>query len=430
MTSRTPLISRRSLLLAGGGAAGALFLAGCGSPGGGNGSNAKTVTGASWADGVNDLVFGSIKSDFEKASGLTVSPQAPVPFSDYQTRFRTLIAGGSPPDLMRLNDDFLREMSDKKTILDVDSYVKKDNVDPSGYFEKVFDFTALPNGRAGLAIGTAPRVMFYNKTLFKKHGVPLPPTTWSSKNWTWDDFLETAKALTTKDVWGTIVVKDTAFENIWSTNNGGDGIFSEDGKKFTLADPQGVEALQWAADLSLVHKVAPPWADIAAEQAEQQLFAAGKSAMLLSAMSIGTYLEKNIKNFEWDIAPIPARVNQFTEGSMILMVIPAKAKNPDGAWEFLKYITGPEGGKAFAEKRVCVPLSRKAAESIVPGAGAPANVQLFAEAAAHNRNVFSTTATAAAVAIYRPKLQQALIGEITVEEALSSSRSQVEAALA
>jgi multiple sugar transport system substrate-binding protein len=260
--------------------------------------------------------------------------------------------------------------------------------------------------------------------------VPLPPTTWSSKGWTWDDFLETAKALTTNDVWGTVVVKDTAFENIWSTNNGGDGIFSEDGKKFALADPEGIEAMQWAADLSLVHKVAPPWADIAAEQAEQQLFAAGRSAMLLCPMSIVSYLEKNIKNFEWDIAPIPAHVNQYTEGSMVVMVIPAKAKNPEGAWEFLKYITGPDGGKAFAEKRICVPLNRKAAESIVPGPGGPANIQLFAEAAANNRNVFSTTATAAAVAIYRPQLQRALIGEITVKEALTDSRAQVEAALA
>ncbi|MCO4239623.1 sugar ABC transporter substrate-binding protein [Pseudarthrobacter sp. MDT3-28] len=429
MISEAPVLSRRNLLLAGG-AVGAMLIASCGSPSGGGGGNAKTLTGASWADGVNDLVFGSIKSNFAKASGLTVNPQAAVPFSDYQTRFRTLIAGGSPPDLMRLNDDFLREMSDKKTILDIDSYVKKDNIDTSGYFENVFDFTALPNGRAGLALGTAPRVMFYNKSLFRERGVPLPPTTWSSKDWTWDDFLETAKALTTNDVWGTVVVKDTAFENIWSTNNGGDGIFSQDGKKFALADSEGIEALQWAADLSLVHKVAPPWADIAAEQAELQLFAAGRSAMLLYPMSGVSYLEKNIKNFEWDIAPIPARVNQYTEGSMIVMVIPAKAKNPDGAWEFLKYITGPDGGKAFAENRICVPLNRKAAESIVPGAGGPANVQLFAEAAAHNRNVFSTTATAAAVAIYRPKLQQALIGEITVEEALSSSRAQVEAALA
>jgi multiple sugar transport system substrate-binding protein len=429
MTTRNPAFTRRNLLLGAGGILGASMLASC--AGSGGSSNPKVLTGASWADGVNDLVFGTIRDSFEASSGLSVNPQAAVPFSDYQTRFRTLIAGGSPPDLMRLNDDFLREMSDKKTILDVDSYIEADGIDPSDYFENVFDFTALPGGRAGLALGTAPRVMFYNKTLFQERGVPLPPTTWSSDGWTWEDFLDTAKALTTDDTYGAIVVKDTAFENIWSTNNGGDGIFSEDGKKFSLADSEGIEALQWAADLSLVHKVSPSWAEIAPEQAELQLFAAGRSAMLMSAMSIVTYLEANITDFEWDIAPIPANVNQYTEGSMIVMVIPAKAKNPDGAWEFLKYITGPEGGRAFAENRVCVPLSRTAAAAIAPGpSGGPANIQLFAEAAANNRNVFSTTATAAAVAIYRPQLQRALIGEITVDEALTSSRAQVEAALA
>ncbi|WP_089773136.1 extracellular solute-binding protein [Ruania alba] len=71
-----------------------------------------------------------------------------MPFDDYQTRFRTLIAGGSPPDLMRLNDDFLREMSDKESILDIEPYLSESGVDTSDYFEGVLDFTALPNGRA------------------------------------------------------------------------------------------------------------------------------------------------------------------------------------------------------------------------------------------------------------------------------------------
>ncbi|HIZ35978.1 MAG TPA: extracellular solute-binding protein, partial [Candidatus Ruania gallistercoris] len=240
-----PTLSRRNFLLAGGGAAGALLLAGC--SGGSAQSNPDTITGAGWSDGLNDLVFGQIKTDFEAASGLTVTPQASVPFDDYQTRFRTLIAGGSPPDLMRLNDDFLREMSDKETIMDLESYLSSSGVDTSDYFEGVLDFTDLPNGRAGLAIGALPRVIYFNKTLFEEKGVPLPPTTWTSEGWTWEDFLETARALTEGDTWGACLVTDTAYENTWAVNNGGEGIFSEDGRSFALADPEGVEALQWAA---------------------------------------------------------------------------------------------------------------------------------------------------------------------------------------
>lgn len=423
-----PHLSRRNFLLAGGGAGGALLLASC--SGGEAASSPDQVTGAGWSDGLNDLVFGEIKTDFEATSGLTVSPQASVPFDDYQTRFRTLIAGGSPPDLMRLNDDFLREMSDKETIMDIEPYLTDSGVDTSDYFEGVLDFTALPNGRAGLAIGALPRVIYFNKSLFEEKGVPLPPTTWTSEAWTWEDFLETARALTSEDAWGACVVTDTAYENTFAVNNGGDGIFSEDGRSFALANPEGVEALQWVADLALVHEVAPSWAEVSGDDAEQQLFVGGRLAMLFSSMSVSGYLSENVSEFEWDIAPVPGNVNQYSESSMALMVIPTAAGNPDGAWEFLKYITGPEGGQAIAENRVGVPLSRTAAEALVPGEAGPANIQLFTEAANNNQSVHSTTATAAAVALYRPELERALIGEITVEEALTGSREQVEAALA
>lgn len=423
-----PILSRRNLLVAGGSAAGALLLASC--SGGSAESSPDQITGAGWSDGLNDLVFGQIKTDFEAASGLTVTPQASVPFDDYQTRFRTLIAGGSPPDLMRLNDDFLREMSDKETIMDIEPYLSESGVDTSDYFEGVLDFTALPNGRAGLAIGALPRVIYFNKTLFEEKGVPLPPTTWTSDGWTWDDFLETARALTEGETWGACIVTDTAYENTWAVNNGGEGIFSADGRSFALAEPEGVEALQWAADLALVHEVAPPWAEVSGDDAEQQLFVGGRCAMLFSSMSVSGYLSENVSEFEWDIAPVPGNVNQYSESSMALMVIPTAAANPDGAWEFLKYITGPEGGQAIAENRVGVPLSRTAAEALTPGEAGPANIHLFTEAANNNQSVHSTTATAAAVAIYRPALERALIGEITVEEALTGAREQVEATLA
>lgn len=423
-------LSRRGFLVASGGVAGALMLASCGAPGGSGGSQGSSITTAGWDDGAGKTIDGPIREAFEKASGRAVAPQALVPFDDYQTRFRTLLAGGTPPDLMRLNDDFMREMSDKKTILDLSQYTSE--LDKSQYFENVFDFSDLPNGRAGLAVGTSPRVMFINKTMFEKKGVPLPPTTWTSEGWTWDDYLETAKALTGGGDFGTVLVKDTAFENTWSTNNGGQGVFSEDGRSFTLADPEGIEAMQWAADLSLKHKVSPTWAEISSDQAEQRLFAAGRIGMYFSAMPVAGYLAENVTDFEWDVAPVPGNVHQYSEGSMIVQVIPEKAKDPDGAWEFLKFITGEDGGRFFAERRTCVPLHRGAAETLISAGSdtAPENVQLFIEAADHNRSVNSTTATAAAVAIYRPQLQRALIGEISVEEALTSVRAQVEAELA
>lgn len=431
MTNPKSSIARRSFLISSGLLASSAALAACtGSQGGAAVSKSKSLTGAGWQDAVTDLVFGQVAKDFEAKTGTTIKAQASVPFSDYQTRFRTLLAGGSPPDVMRLNDDFLREMSDKKSVLDLAPYIKKSNVNIDDYFANVYNFAEKPNGHAGMVIGTQSRVVFYNKTLFQKEGLPLPPTTWTSDGWTWDDFLAAAQALQKGSTqYGAVVNKDTSFENTFSVNNGGPGIFSNDGKAFTLADPEGFEAIQWVADLALKHDAAPPWSIIHAENAEQQLFAAGKLGMLFGASGGSAYYQQNVKNFVWDIAPVPAKVRQQQEGSMIVMVIPTKAENPDLAWEFLNFAAGPEGGKRFAEAGICIPVNRVASKSLTNNGKAPEHIGLFVEGADHNSSVNSTTATAQAVAIYRPQLERVFIGDITARDALTSVRDQVNAVL-
>ena len=117
-------------------------------------------------------------------------------FTDYQSRFRTLLAGGAPPDVMRLNDDFLREMSDKRQLLDLGDRLS--SLDASALYQELYDFTDLPAGRGGLAIGTAPRVMYYNKTVLSAAGI-TPPRTWIADGWTWDDFLAAAKEVASPD---------------------------------------------------------------------------------------------------------------------------------------------------------------------------------------------------------------------------------------
>lgn len=429
MTSGSTM-NRRQFFQTSGLAASAVALAGCAKGTGSGPVAANTITSAGWDDGIHDLMNGSIAEGFKAQYGVTLQPQASVGFGDYQTRFRTLLAGGEPPDVMRLNDDFVREVTDKQLAKDLQPYFEESGLNRDDYFP-IFDFAMLPSGQRAMIVGTQVRCIFYNKTMFEKEGVTLPPTTWTKDGWMWEDFLAAAKALTKGgDQWGAVIIKDTAYENIFSVNNGGEGIFSADGKKFTLADPAGVEAIQWAADLALVHKVTPTYGDIQADQAEQRLFTSGKLGMVLNSSSNIAYYDKNVSDFEWDIAPLPGKVNQVQEGGVIVYIIPEKAKNPDQAWDYLNYAAGPEGGKTLAQSGLCVPVYRAAADALTAPGDYPKTIKLLVEGADNNRGVNSTTATAAAVAIYRPQLQRVYTGEVTAEEALSSVRSQVEAAIA
>ena len=123
----------------------------------------------------------------------------------------------------------------------------------------------------------------------------MPPGTWTRENWTWDNFLETAKALTIEDErWGALLYKDTSCETIYTVNNGEPtGIYSEDGTQFTLANPNAVAGMQWVADLTCVHGVQPPWGDLSQDNAQNQHFVSGKVSMLSSTYGFAAYANQN-----------------------------------------------------------------------------------------------------------------------------------------
>jgi multiple sugar transport system substrate-binding protein len=386
---------------------------------------------ANWSDApaVSQLYI-DIINNYEKSAGVKVSRQANVSFNDYNTRFRVLLAGGQPPDVMRLNDDFLREMSDKKQLLDLTDLIKSSGMNMDEYFPDVFNFTQTADGHTGMTIGVSPRVIYYNKTAFQKAGIPLPPKTWTMDGWKFEDFLNAAKALTKGEQYGANLSLDTAVEQQMSVNNGGEGIFSKDGRSFTLADGPNVEAMQWVADLTLVHKVQAPWAEIQATNATFDRFTNQQDLMRSGPMSDFSYFTNTVKDFEWDVAPQPGQVAQKQNGGNTLFVVPAKAKHPEAAFKFLAYLSGEEGGKVFASNAAFIPVNRAAAKTVgATGNAATGNMQLFVEAAANQTNTNSTTATSQAVALYRPQLQLAYAGQATAKDALGSVKDQINSLL-
>lgn len=118
----------------------------------------------------------------------------------------------------------------------------------------------------GFVTNPGPWVVFYNKDIFDKCGVPYP-----DGDWDWDEFVDVAKRLTIKEpgsrrnqTYG--VMGYDLMEAIWQ--NGG-SFFSEDGTRCTLDSPEAIGAAQWLMDLEFKHKCAPSPSE------EQAMAAAG-----------------------------------------------------------------------------------------------------------------------------------------------------------
>ncbi len=423
------LVSRRSLMGGAAGIAGAAALAGCGMTTGGGGGSGSTKMTFLNDNPLKGTPFGEAVDAFQKQSDIQVTVQ-PVP-AEFDTKFRTVLASGAPPDLIKINDDYVRGISQTGALMDLTPLIEDEKIDPSAFPPNLYDFPKQAAGtRTAWVIGHSPRLIFYNVDIFKEAGVPLPPTEWTPDNWTWDDFIETAKKLTVPgERYGALVFLDTGFEQTFTVNNGDtDGIYSKDGRTFALASPEGAAAVQWATDLTCVHKVQPAWGDIQGDDADLQMFAQGRLAMMFAQFSVVPYLKQAVKGINWDVAPVPAGpAGQLTESSVVTYSIPEKAKNPEAAFKLLAFLTSKEAGEMFARGQQWLPMHKDAMSALK---GPPQHINLFREAVEHSTLPNQTLDTLGAREIYRPALEKVYNCEQPASEVLTSVQAQVEKIIA
>jgi multiple sugar transport system substrate-binding protein len=430
-------LSRRSFLrttgLVTGAAAFGLPLAACTGSGGGSDSSG-TFSFMSWDTTSGTPVY-DVAEDWAKSVGRKIDVQS-VPSDDYDTKLRTVLSSGVGPDAIRINDDYVKGYYAEGSLLDLRKYIKRDKINAADYFPVAYNFPVQEDGaHAAWPIGTNPGVIYINVDAFKEAGVPLPPTGWSDDGWKWADFLSAAEKLTKPngERWGCLVFPDTSLETVWPVNNGTSGIYSPDGKKFTLADKGSTDAIQWVADLSLKHKVHPPFSTVSAgantpNWALDQ-FGTGKVAMLLSLISGIPYLRENAK-VHWDIVAPPGQKQQKTVNTMTVLAIPKISKDPDNAWKFLKYYVDDKSAKALAQSRGFMPVRRSAAKYFVSDGKDPKNLALVPVALDHAVNENFSKYIQQARTVYRPVLDDVYSGKRTAAQALGSVRDKVNQVLA
>lgn len=427
--------NRRTLLSGLGATAGAGLLGGslvgC-NPGGGAGSG--TFSFLTW-DAAADSPLATVANQWATSAETELDLQNVPGGDDFEAKLRTVLASGAPPDAIRINDDYVKGYYAEGSLLDLKPYLDADGVVVDDYYPVAFNFPQQPDGaHAAWPIMTNPCVTYINLDAFDEAGIDPPSTDWEDDGWTWDDFLAAAQELNRPgERFGCMVFPDTSLETVFTVSNGSDGIYSKDGTRFTLAEEQGVEAIQWVADLALKHQVHPDFATISAGENtpnwSQNQLGTGKVAMIVMLTSSIPYLRDNAE-VNWDIRPVPKKVSRTSVNTMTVLAIPKDSKNPDQAWEFLKYCTGEEASKVFAESRGFIPASRGAADLLAPDDQAPANLQVGVEALDHAVNENYSEFIQQARSVYRPVLDDVWSGKRTAAEALGSVADQVNAILA
>jgi len=310
---------------------------------------------------------------------------------DLLARLSTSFAGGTPPDLFLLNYRYYGQYASKDVLEPVEERVEGSDVfEEDDFYEEAMEpfrfggeLTCLPQNVSSL-------VVYYNKDLFEKAGVPEP-----QPGWTWDDMVATAKKLT-KDTNGdgkvdqyglgveSVIIRLAPF--VWS--NGGELVDDDENPThFTLDTPEAQNAMADFFELHLVDEVIPSEEEVESEDDETR-FLNGRLGMILESRRV-TPTFRAIEKFDWDVAALPQHAE---EGSILHAdgyCMTKASENKDAAWSFMEYALGPEGAPIVAASGRTVPSLKEVAESdafLDPDAK-PANSQVWLDAIPSIRNV-------------------------------------------
>jgi multiple sugar transport system substrate-binding protein len=345
--------------------------------------------------------------------------------SDYRQRLGVDFAAGTPADVVLLNYRRYAAYAAKGALEPLGPYLERSALlkEADFYPETIAPFVwegqlmCIPQNLSSL-------VVYYNRDMFRAAGLGDP-----APDWTWDDFLSAAKALT-RDTdgdgqadqhgLGTEVSIFRAAPFIWQ--NGGELVDEPAAPtRLALDTPEAREALQWFVDLQLVHHVVPDAVAEAAEDSESR-FLNGRLGMFLnSRRGVPTY--RTIEGFDWDVAPLP----QGKERAGILHAdaycMPSVAENKDAIWSFIEFANAAEGQHIIAASGRTVPSLRSVAESptfLNPGER-PANSQVFLDVIPNIRGVPIMETWVDIEDLTGEELSRAYYGQASLDEAIGAA---------
>ena len=325
-----------------------------------------TISFMAWGAPEELAVWQQIVDDFQAANpNIKVNVEV-SDWDSYWTKLKTLLAANTPPDVFAMDAPLYLDYQSRGVLLNIQPYIDKSSGFLDGFYPVTLEAYKLPDGYYGLPRDFQTVVLYYNKDMFDAAGVAYP-----TSDWTYDDLRTAAKSLTidkngdgTVDQWGfSSDLWDMELfwsEAIWSW---GGEVINADYTQTLVGEPLAREAWQFMDDLMFTDMSMPD--TNTSGQYGGDLFQAGIAAMT----TIGHWAVPGYATveFKWDVAPMPISPSggRATSVNSAGFVVAKDSKNPDAAWEFIKYCLSQTGQTRLTELGLAIPVLESVANSPV-----------------------------------------------------------------
>ncbi|GAA3741575.1 sugar ABC transporter substrate-binding protein [Leifsonia bigeumensis] len=399
----------------------ALLLAGC-SAGPAESDGPVTIEFFNFTAGADhEAQLQRIVDAFEDENpNITVKVQN-APYEDYFTSLKTRIAGNTAPDTFELNYENFVSFASSGALLDLET-AAPDAIDKSVYFPKAYDAFNFDGVQLGLPESFSVVVLIYNKDLFDAAGLDYP-----TADWTWADEKAAAEKLTDAGagIFGEYQPVQF-FEFYKSLAQSGGEFFNADMTEATFNSEAGIAAAHHLVDK--VGNTMPNEAQMGGI-GDDVLFQQGKIAMWHN----GIWQFNNLLDIpsKWDVVVEPGNTQHASHFFANAGVASASTKHPVESAKWLQYLASSDltvdirlnedwelpavADKALLEPYLSItpPENRQAVFDSLDAVVVPPVIERQQEL----QDI---------VTLY---LQKAVLGELSVEDALDQAVEEVNALL-
>lgn len=373
-----------------------------------------TLRFVGWGGPEEASVFQALTDAFNAANSDVVIEYEQIP-TDYVTALKTMIAGGTPPDIAYVPDgDFSAfvttgTLMNLQSLVDASTVINPDDIWPSALGRYRWDEEARSLGTGDLYAlpkDIGPTILYINEDIFEAAGVPLPDP---KVPMTWDQLIDVGTKLTVdangnhpgEDGFDRDSVEIYGVGDIWFEDavfgNGG-RLVSDDGRTFLGATDQNtIDAVQFLSDLNHVYQIRPTEQQLSS-MSYGQMFESGRVAITTNGRW-GVTGYRNTLNFKWSVIPnvvgpsgtVTSYQNQSDctfsgwSGSVGVAVIAGStgADHLEQAFRFIEFIAGADGQTQQAALGFQIPnqISVAQTEAFLQTDQYPGNSEIFLEAA-------------------------------------------------
>lgn len=402
----------------------AVFLAGCRSA-------EAPISFMVFGDAPEFAAYEALVAAFEEAHPALDVALTHIPSqNDYRTRLATDFAAGSPPDVALLNYRRFGAFAAAGQLEPLGPYLDgSDVIDRADFYPITLESFTWGGELVCIPQNISSLVVYYNRDLFAAAGVPEP-----ADDWTWDDFLAAAQALT-RDLDGDGATDQYGLGAEASLYRLAPFIWQNGGRivddpanpaRLGLTREPSLVAFEWFVALQTEHGVVPNREAEVSIDSETR-FVQGTTAMYLNSRR-GTPTYREAAGFDWDVAPLPRGAQAAGVLHSDAYCLSAAAADKDAAWTFIEFANSPEGQAIIARSGRTVPSLMAVAESaaFLDPAARPARSRVFLDTIPDLQMVPLISTWSEIESTATEEIERAFYGEISAEEAAILARDRTE----